>query len=241
MKNIIVTGASSGIGAKLSQTLSEENYQVSLLGRNLEKLNLIKKSCRNSTHLYNFDLTDLKNLKTFCSEWIKQHPEPLHGLILNAGNINRDTFFNTEEKEWENQFKISVLSPVILIKGLWDRILSDKTKIITVSSTLALKPIKDTAAYSSLKAAMLNWTQSLAIELAPHGISVNSVCPGIVQTPIHGNTDLAWKEHVNNLVPLGRPGEPEDIANFISFLLKENTQWITGSHHVIDGGLLNLK
>lgn len=241
MKSIIISGASSGIGAQTAKILSASKYKVHLLGRNLERLKNVQKELTNSSEIHCFDFTDPLALKNFSDTFLKENNKPLHGIIINAGSINRNSFFKTSFEEWDTQYKISVTSPLFLIKQLWNRIVEDKTKIITVASTLGLKPIENTSAYSAMKAAMINWTQSLAIELAPYKINVHCVCPGIVQTPIHNDTNENWKKNVSDLIPLGRPGLPEDIGQFIDFLMSERSSWITGGHHVIDGGLLNLK
>ncbi|MCB0390875.1 MAG: SDR family oxidoreductase [Bdellovibrionales bacterium] len=242
MKTAIVTGASSGIGAQISRHLSYEGYALNLLGRDILRLTEVKNSCQGDNHqTFNFDFTKTEEVQSFSQQWLKENSSPLKALVINAGNINRSSFNETPITEWEQQFQISVLGPISLIKEFWQRIINDKTTIITIASTLALKPIANTAAYSSLKAAMVNWSTSLAAEMAPFGVRVNCICPGIIETPIHGQTDSLWHQSINELVPLGRSGQPDDIAEMVSFLLSEKAKWITGTQQIIDGGLHNLR
>ena len=143
-------------------------------------------------------------------------------------------------EEWEQQYQLSVGAPVQLVKALLEVLKSDKARVINVASTLALKPIPDTSAYSAMKAAMVNWTQGLAIELADSGVLVNCICPGIIDTPIHGQspeTKDDWNQQVSDFVPLGRAGKPEDVAELVGFYAKEENSWMTGNVHVVDGGL----
>ncbi|MCB9026294.1 MAG: SDR family oxidoreductase [Bdellovibrionaceae bacterium] len=241
MKNAIITGASSGIGAQISRKLASDGFQLSLLGRNQSRLAEVAKSCDNNSNYFDFDIRNAEKIQEFCKNWQKNNSEPLNALILNAGNIKRNSFKETTLEEWQQQFNMSVLGPISMIQALWDRITKDKTTIITISSTLAIKPIPETSAYSALKAAMINWTYSLAAELAPFGARVNCICPGIIETPIHGTINGDWHRNVNSLIPLGKAGQPQDIAEMVSYLVSEKAQWITGSLQVIDGGLLNLK
>lgn len=241
MKNAIITGASSGIGAQISRQLSKEGYQLHLLGRDKTRLQSVASDCSEDCKIYNFDFTDTTQIQEFSQQWLSNHLTPLKALVLNAGSIDRKSIPETPLSEWEHQFKLSVLGPMTLIKKFWQRIIKDQTAIITIASTLALKPIPDTAAYSALKAAMVNWTSSLANELAQYKVRVNCICPSIVATPIHGNTDVQWHKNISEIVPLGKSGQPDDISEMACFLLSEKAKWITGSTIVIDGGLYNLR
>ncbi len=246
MKNVIITGASSGIGATLSKKLSTTGHKITLVGRDIEKLDGVKKSCSTDCETYSVDLTDIDKTMSFCQSWLAAHPSvegenKLEAIILNAGSIERNDFIKTPLSEWDLQYKMSVASPITVVQQFWDRIIKDKTKIISISSTLGIKPIRGTSAYSALKAAMINWTQSLAEEMAAYGVTVNAVCPGIIETPIHNQVDETWRASVSELVPMGRPGLPEDICNYVNFLISPEANWITGTAHIVDGGLLSLK
>ncbi|MBX9768071.1 MAG: SDR family oxidoreductase, partial [Bdellovibrionales bacterium] len=108
--------------------------------------------------------------------------------------------------------------------------------------TLGIRPIANTAAYSATKAAMVNWTKTLAIEEAPHGVRVNCICPGLVDTPIHafhGQKTLEeqqMRKSMDPLQPLGRMGTSQDIAQMIAALMQST--WVTGSIVTVDGGII---
>lgn len=106
--------------------------------------------------------------------------------------------------------------------------------IVNVSSTLGVRPTAGTGAYSAMKAAQINWAQSLALEGAQHGIRVNCVAAGIVDTPIHPPGMI---HQMHSAQPLGRVGRPEEIAQSIYFLATEQSAWTTGSVLHVDGGI----
>ena len=115
--------------------------------------------------------------------------------------------------------------------------------IVNVSSTLGLRPTADTSAYSATKAAMVNWTHSLALGLGAQNIRANCVCPGLVDTPIHPFHDQPAErkqitlQKMAHMQPLGRIGTPEEIAKAIYFLACEDSSWTTGSVLSVDGGI----
>ena len=119
----------------------------------------------------------------------------------------------------------------------------NNNSIVNVSSTLGLKPTADTSAYSASKAAMNNWTQSLALALGSKKIRANCVCPGLVDTPIHSFHSLSIPEKEKTLQklspmqPLGRVGKSEEIAQSIYFLASEESAWTTGAILSVDGGI----
>jgi NAD(P)-dependent dehydrogenase (short-subunit alcohol dehydrogenase family) len=128
---------------------------------------------------------------------------------------------------------------VRLTHALLTHLEKNRGVVINVSSNLGLRPIPRTSAYSASKAAMINWTQSLAIELGPTGVRANCVCPGIIDTPIqafHGQS-AEQKAALGNLQPIGRIGVPDDVAYAIWSLCGPGSEWMTGSVLTVDGGI----
>lgn len=136
------------------------------------------------------------------------------------------------------------MSAVRLTSALWPQMKESKGSIVNISSTLGIRPIANTAAYSALKAAMNNWTLSLALQGAQDGIKANAICPGIIDTPIHSfhaketAQQKALFAQAQKAQPLGRTGTPEDIAPMCFQLCQQESSWITGSILNIDGGIL---
>jgi NAD(P)-dependent dehydrogenase (short-subunit alcohol dehydrogenase family) len=245
MKKIaIITGASSGIGRQIAIDLSQKNFECFLLGRNENKLIETQKSCPNSK-TYTLDLSSPESINSVASQILNElkKTESEHiVLINNAGIVERSSFEKTEINSWIRQFQTNLFGPVQLTKNLVSLLGRQKSaRIINISSTLGIKPIIDTTAYSATKAAMNSWTMSLALELAPQNILVTAICPGIIETPIqdfYKTEDATLRTTLNSLQPLGRVGQAEDISKMVIFLSDPSNDWITGGIFPIDGGIL---
>lgn len=245
MKKIaIITGASSGIGKQISLDLSKIDYECILLGRDLNKLKLVQSECLNSK-IYQIDLTETNSIKKFTDTFLNEYHDFKNSsaiLINNAGIVERENFEKSNIESWNRQFQTNLFGPVMLTMELLNFLKKQSTaKIINISSTLGIKPIKDTSAYSASKAAMNNWSMSLALELAQDKISVNTICPGIIETPLQAfykTEDLELRNNLNQMQPLGRVGTPKDISNLVLYLVSDSCSWMTGSIIPLDGGIL---
>ncbi len=245
MKKIaIITGASSGIGRQIALDLSKSGHECVLLGRGLEKLKSIHTETLNSK-IYQIDLNSPKSIQTFISKFLKDFEAVENAnviLINNAGIVDRESFESSSIDSWNTQFQTNLFGPVSLTMGLIGFLKKQSVgKIINISSTLGIKPILETSAYSASKAAMNSWTMSLALELSKYKISVNAICPGIVETPLQSfyqTEDLSLRTTLNQMQPLGRIGTTKDISELVLFLSSDKCSWMTGSILPIDGGIL---
>lgn len=237
----IVTGAGSGIGAATALKLAEDGFALILVGRDAKKLENIRRQVNTPCVAVAVDLTsqDAMNrvLEARASSVLSDLP--LQAVVNNAAIFHRLSFGETSERVWREEFEINVFAPVRMIQKIAP-ILEDGGVILNVSSTLGLRPIAMTSAYSAAKAALNNLTQSLALELAPR-LRVLAVCPGLTDTPIHsffGGDDLAPdRAAAHSMVPMKRMGTSNDIAAMISFLLSPSSNWNTGSLNSVDGGI----
>ena len=243
---VIVTGASSGIGAEISREFSKQGYFVLLFGRSEKKLKSVQKTCPGKTEILNFDLKNLNSVQTTVLKILELTP-PLEILINNAGIYHQQDFVLTPDETWTEQFEVNLMGPVRLTRMLWPFFVKNKKgSILNISSTLGLKPTPQTAAYSALKSAMNNWTLTLAQEGGIHNIRANAICPGIIDTPIHSFHGLPENEKnkvINDLSALqllSPIGRPKDIAKAAYFLASDESAWTTGSILTVDGGI-NLK
>lgn len=244
--SVLVTGASSGIGAEIAREFSKKGYFVFLLGRNSEKLKKVQESCAGPTEVLAFDLKELKNYQTQILKSIENKPN-FEILINCAGIYHYESFAETSEDIWQDQFEVNLLSAVRLTRTLWPLFVKNKKgSILNISSTLGLSPIPMTSAYSAMKAAMVNWTQTMAIEGGALNIRANCICPGIIDTPIHPfhSLEAGAKDQVlagiSNLQLLSEIGKPHHIAKTAFFLASDESPWTTGSILSVDGGI-NLK
>lgn len=243
-KTVIVTGASSGIGAEIARRFSKENYNLLLLGRNEGKLRKVQQDCQPAvSQILAFDLSQLSHHKQEIQDKLSGLPSPSI-LINNAGIFSTGSLLETSDNVWQEQFQTNLFSAVQLTKIVWPFFLKNKSgSILNISSSLGVRPTAFTGAYSASKAAMINWTQSLAQEGGPLGIRVNCICPGIVDTPIHSFHSLPADEkgkavsQMTNLQLLNFLGQTADIAEAAYFLASEHSRWTTGSNLIVDGGI----
>lgn len=236
---VLITGASSGIGREIARLYSRKGFETWLVGRNQPRLEETAQKMEGPSKIFLCDLTRSDQVEDLSREIAKSaQGKSLQGLIHNAGWIRRAPFIESTREDWQESFQVHLLSPVLLTQGLLPLLTaSPEAFIVNVSSTLAIKPILNTSSYSALKAAMINWTKSLALELADRKIRVNAVAPGIVQTPIHGEWSAETKSQMDQLQPLQRVGTPQEIAKSVYFLGSNESPWTTGSVLTVDGGI----
>ncbi|MBO9674987.1 MAG: SDR family oxidoreductase [Sphingobacteriaceae bacterium] len=240
-RNILITGASSGIGNAIAHRLNANGVKLYLSARNLEKLAKSFPHGNNESlnvKLLGADITKEGDL----SGIVKAIKEPLDGLVLSAGELKYMPAAFLNRENLMEMMNINFLAPVLLVKELIKaKKLNKNSSIIFVSSVSAKVGVAATLAYASSKAAVEAAVRVLATELAPKKIKVNAVCPGLVNTPmlekasIENGIDIS--EANNSNYPLGI-GSAEDVASLMSFLISKENNWITGQTVVIDGGYL---
>jgi 3-oxoacyl-[acyl-carrier protein] reductase len=242
-KIALVTGASSGIGAEISKKLSENGACVIINYNKNEDgaLNILESIKSNGGYglAYKFDVAN--RLETFETiEEIIKKVGKIDILINNAGVSLSNLFIDITEEEWNTIFDINVkgtfnCSQYILKNCMLKR---KYGKIINISSMWGQVGASCESAYSASKAAIIGLTKSLAKELGPSNINVNAICPGVIQTKM---LDCYTSEDLEELkleTPLNRLGNPNDIANFASFLCTDEATFITGQIFGINGGYI---
>lgn len=246
-KAALITGAGSGIGAATAIEFSKNGYFIYLMGRNKERLQEVAAKCRSGASIVSCDITDVAALNKRLDEMLTAKIHRIEVVVNNAGIFETHSTEDGSDELWRQQMEVNMLAPVRITRAFFTYFKQQGGgSFVNVSSTLGLRPTANTAAYSASKAAMMNWTQSLALEGGPFNIRANCVCPGLVDTPIHSfhHLEEAKKqealENMKSLQPLGRIGTPEDISKTIYFLGSDLSSWTTGAVIAVDGGI-NLK
>lgn len=236
-KTILVTGASSGIGRAAAIECSKLGAKVIISARNEQRL----KSTFDNLEGYGHQLIlcDLANPADVDS-LVAGIPE-IQGLINNAGIGKLLPIKFIKEYDLEEIFKINTVSPIMLIQKLVKKKKFTKGSSIVFTSSIAglgSSAIGNTM-YTASKGAISAFIKCAALELAPQKIRVNAVCPGMVNTHLIKSADISDETIVEDLknYPLGRYGEPQDIALAMIFLLSDASSWVTGTNMIIDGGL----
>jgi len=242
-KKIIVTGASSGIGRATAERFLGEGATVTLVGRREGALQDIasRHSGGGKAFVIAADLADEEQTERCMAQAIEMM-DGLDVLVNAAGILKAGRIEDTSLELWDEMLNINLRSVFHLMKLAVPHLERSRGNIVNVSSVTGLRSFPGVLAYCVSKAAVDQLTRCAALELAAKGIRVNAVNPGVVVTELHrvgGMNDEAYAaflEHSKTTHPLGRVGEPEEIADLIYFLASDRAGWITGATVSIDGG-----
>jgi len=243
-KVAIVTGASSGIGKATVLAFGREGAQVALLARDEKRLRDTAAAIERTGGQALIVPTDV-TVPEQCERAVRTVVNGWGGidiLVNAAGIIANGTIENTTLAAWDEMFAITVRSVFYLMHLCVPYLIERKGSVVNVSSVTGLRAFPNVLAYCASKAAVDHLTRCAALELGPKGVRVNAVNPGVVLTELHrrGGMDektySAFLEHSKATHPLGRVGQPEEVAELIVFLASSHAGWITGETMSIDGG-----
>ena len=235
-KNIIVTGASGGIGNSIVEKLNDCGANVLASGTRLEKLEELK-SKFNKIKILRFDISQSDKIE----EFIDNASNGLGGLdcIVNNAGITQDNLaIRMSIDEWKKVIDINLTSTFLMSKFAIKKMLKNKKgKIINITSVVGHTGNLGQANYTASKAGLVAMSKSLAIEYAKKNINVNCISPGFIKTAMTDQIDEKFKEVIVSKIPSARLGEPEDIANAVLFLASDNSNYINGETLHVNGGM----
>ncbi len=243
-KVVVITGASSGIGRATAARFAESGAKVIAVGRNENELNELRKQLNKSeesTHIYSADLSDTRQIDRFF-DYAAENFNQIDVLVNAAGILKNGTVENTALADWDETMNINLRTVFYMMQKYVPLLEKTGGNIVNVSSVTGLRAFPGILSYCVSKAATDQLTRCSALELAPKGIRVNAVNPGVVVTNIHKRGGMErekyeqFLEHSKTTHPLGRVGQPSEIAELIYFLASEKAGWITGATYEIDGG-----
>lgn len=242
-KVAIVTGASSGIGRACALALGAEGASVVAVGRRRDRLAETVSRIESLGARAVAVAGDVREERTG-AEAVRTATERYGGLdaLVNAaGVIGAGSIQDTTPAEWDRQMDANLRSVFLLTRAATPELVKRRGAIVNLSSVAGLRPYANLAAYCVSKAALDQLTRCAALELAPHGVRVNAVNPGVVVTELHTVTDAVpdypgFLERSKTTHPIGRVGRPEEVADVVLFLLADPAGWITGVTWSVDGG-----
>lgn len=243
-KTVIVTGATSGIGRAAAESFGREGASVLLVGRNEAVLNDVAAGVRNAGSRAVACAADVTSADA---------PQRIVGAALDAfggidvlvnaaGVIAAGALEATTDEVWDAMMAINLRAPFRLMRAAAPHLAERKGCVVNVSSVNGLRSFPGVLAYCVSKAGVDQLTRCAAIEMAPLGVRINAVNPGVTVTNLHRRSGMdeaqyaAFLERSRTTHPLGRPGQPDDIAGMILFLASDRASWMTGETIPIDGG-----
>ena len=236
-KNIIVTGASGGIGNAIIKKLSEAGANILASGTRIEKLEELKKNFE-GLKISKFDISQNDKIEEFIENAASELGGSLDGIINNAGITQDNLAIRMSLDEWQKVININLTSTFLMSKFAIKKMLKNKSgKIVNITSVVGHTGNLGQANYTASKAGIVAMSKSLAIEYAKKNININCISPGFIKTAMTDKIDDKFKEVILSKIPSARLGEPEDIANAVLFLASTQSDYINGETLHVNGGM----
>lgn len=237
---ILVTGATSGMGRATAKALVQEGAKVAAAGRRRDRLDALRAELGDRVLTLEGDVRDARASARWVDETVKQLGG-LDGLVNAAGVLGPGSAADTPDAEWDRMMDTNLRSVFVLTRAAIPHLIARKGSVVNLSSVGGLRPYPNLAAYCVSKAALDQLTRCTALDLAPHGVRVNAVNPGVVVTELHTVTKAvadypAFLEKGKTTHPIGRVGTAEEVAALVLYLMSAEAGWITGVTWSIDGG-----
>ena len=236
-KNIIVTGASGGIGNAIIKSLNKVGANILASGTKTEKLEELKKNFKD-IKLLKFDISQSNKIEEFIDNATNELGGSLDGIVNNAGITQDNLAIRMSLEEWQKVIDINLTSTFLMSKFAIKKMLKNKSgKIVNITSVVGHTGNIGQANYSASKAGIIALSKSLSIEYAKKNINVNCISPGFIKTAMTDKIDEKFKEVIISKIPSARLGEPEDIANAVLFLSSNQSNYINGETLHVNGGM----
>ena len=236
-KNIIITGASGGIGNSIVKKLYDNGANILASGTRIEKLDELKKNFE-KIKILKFDISQSDNIEEFIENATKELGGNLDCIVNNAGITQDNLAIRMSLEEWKKVIDINLTSTFLMSKFAIKKMLKNKSgKIVNITSVVGHTGNLGQANYTASKAGIIAMSKSLSIEYAKKNINVNCISPGFIKTAMTDKIDEKFKEAIVSKIPSARLGEPEDIANAVLFLVSNQSNYINGETLHVNGGM----
>ena len=236
-KNIIVTGASGGIGNSIIKKLYEAGANLLASGTKIEKLENLRQQFE-KIKIISFDISQTKKIEEFIDNATNELGGNLDCIINNAGITQDNLAIRMSLDEWQKVIDINLTSTFLMSKFAIKKMLKNKSgKIVNITSVVGHTGNLGQSNYTASKAAIIAMSKSLAIEYAKKNININCISPGFIKTAMTDKIDEKFKEIIISKIPSARLGEADDIANAVLFLSSNQSSYINGETLHVNGGM----
>ena len=236
-KNIIVTGASGGLGNSIVKKLYENGANILATGTKKEKLDDLKSQFKN-IKILSFDISQSNEIDKFIENATEELGGNLYCIVNNAGITRDNLAIRMNFDDWKKVIDINLTSTFLLSKSAIKKMLKNKQgKIINITSVVGHTGNLGQANYTAAKAGIVAMSKTLAVEYAKKNININCISPGFIKTNMTEKIDEKYKEIILSKIPSARLGEPEDIANAVLFLASNQSDYINGETLHVNGGM----
>ena len=240
-KLALITGAGSGIGEGIARAMADHGARVIVADVNTTGAERVAAAIGGDASWHALDVSDRAACDALAAS-IRKDIGPISVLVNNAGIIRRGTVESaTTRADWDATMSVNVDGPYNMVTAFLDQLKETKGSVINIGSIQSFVALPNSAAYTTSKHGVRGLTKALSIELSPMGIRVNAIGPGLIATPLNAaarqNPD--YMRNFANRIPLGRLGEPADIAGPAVFLASDLARYVTGVTLPVDGGFLS--
>tara|TARA_B100000131_G_scaffold322734_1_gene377812 strand:+ start:2006 stop:2743 length:738 start_codon:yes stop_codon:yes gene_type:complete len=235
--NVILTGATGGIGGSILETFIKAGANVLATGTNEQKLEQIKKKY-SSTKTLKFNISSHNEIDDFVQKCSEELDNKIDILINNAGITRDNLSIRMKDDEWKQVIDLNLTSTFLLCKHIIKKMLKQKKgKIINITSVVGHTGNIGQSNYTASKAGVIAMSKSLALEYGKKNIQINCVSPGFISTEMTDKINEDYKEILKSKIPLERFGNPSDVANTVAFLSSSLSDYITGETIHVNGGM----
>ena len=236
-KNIIVTGASGGIGNSIVKKLYEGGANILASGTRIEKLEELKKEFER-INILKFDISQSEKIEEFIENATKELGGSLDCIVNNAGITQDNLAIRMNLDEWQKVIDINLTSTFLICKFAIKKMLKNKYgRIVNITSIVGHTGNLGQANYAASKAGIIAFSKSLAIEYARKNININCVSPGFIKTEMTDQINEDFKKILINKIPSGDLGTGEDVSNCVAFLASDMAKYINGETLHVNGGM----
>lgn len=236
MKKVaIITGAAKGIGKAIAERMVAENYITILVDVDVENGQQLAKNLGSNAHFYSCNISDEQAVATFFNTIVEKFGT-VNALVNNAGIIKDNVIWKMPTEDFDAVIDINLKGTWLMCKNAASIMKNQQNGRIVNIASRAWLGNPGQSNYSASKAGVVGLTRVLALELGKHGVLVNAIAPGLIDTPLTQKLPLDVQEKLIQAQPTKSMGKPEDIANTVAFLCNEKTQFITGQTIYVDGG-----